>query len=66
MLQYILVALILIACLAYTFWRLWLRFTTKRGEDVRCAGCPLAQTCDHQHKAATPDCCGGGPCDGCH
>ena len=50
MLQSALVVLILIACVAYTARCLWKRFTSKRCDDVRCAGCPLAETCDHRHE----------------
>ncbi|MBE6255215.1 MAG: hypothetical protein E7105_06850 [Prevotella sp.] len=56
--QQILVLIILAACVAYTARRLWKRFTAKRGEDdVRCAGCPLADSC--QHKMTASDCCCG-------
>ena len=56
--QLILVIIILAACVAYTARRLWKRFTAKREDDVRCAGCPLADTC--QHKMTASDCCGSG------
>ncbi len=55
--QLILVIIILAACVAYTARRLWKRFTAKREDDVRCAGCPLADSC--QHKMTASDCCCG-------
>ena len=64
--QSALVALILLACVAYTARRLWKRFTAKREDDVRCAGCPLADTCDHQPSHPTSDCCHGTTHDCCH
>lgn len=47
--QELIVAVVVAACLAYTARRLWLRFRAASGGDVRCAGCPLADTCQHKH-----------------
>ena len=69
MTQEVIVAVVLVACVAYTVRRLWHRIRAARGGDVRCAGCPLADTCTHKgqhnhdsechcHTAATTcDCC---------
>ena len=54
--QSLLVLLILAACIAYTARRLWKRFTTKREDDLRCAGCPLADTCHQRHEDITTTC----------
>ncbi|MBQ9285033.1 MAG: hypothetical protein IJ209_01945 [Bacteroidaceae bacterium] len=58
--QSLLVAIILVACAAYTARRLWRRFTTPPSGSPHCQGCPLAETCEHRHeptqKAVCPDC----------
>lgn len=72
LLQPILVTLILAACVAYTARRLWKRFRTPQGGDPHCAGCPLADTCQHRQDGDSPhhgdrqDCPRGTTCDCCH
>lgn len=46
--QSLIVALILLLCVAYTARRLWRRLTAPPQADVRCEGCPLADTCKHR------------------
>jgi len=51
MFQTLLVALILVACAAYTARRLWRRLHTPPSCDhchVQCEGCPLAASCKHR------------------
>ena len=70
-LQPILVTLILAACLIYTARRLWKRFRTPQAGDPHCAGCPLAETCNHRHDDAPlrpadrPSCPRDTACDCC-
>ena len=58
--QLFLVSLILVLCVAYAARRLWQRLTAPP-QDVRCAGCPLADGCQHRHNG----CCGTGNADTC-
>lgn len=66
--QSFIVALILVACVAYTVRRLWKRFHTPPHGDLRCEGCPLAETCKHHtdHGQYGEDCPRGTACDCCH
>lgn len=55
--QLAVIILILCACIAYVAYLLRQRFTkTRQDEDVRCAGCPLADSCQKQKTQQAETC----------
>ena len=49
--QYIIIGIILVACLAYATFCLWKAIASMRKcKDYKCAGCPFLEKCEKNQK----------------